>query len=206
MAHEKTPPSVSIAPVGDIEMMTDSFKSLALALLAAVISVYMVMVALYNSWIYPFVILFSIPLAVVGAILALALTGNSINIFSFMGMIMLVGLVAKNAIILVDFTNRLRRDGMPTAEALLQAGRTRLRPILMTTATMIFGMLPIALSIGSASEMKRGFAWVLVGGLTSSLLLTLILVPVVYVIVVGVRDRVVRTRTSPEAEAALPLE
>ncbi|HVP89836.1 MAG TPA: efflux RND transporter permease subunit [Terriglobales bacterium] len=208
MAREKVPAGVSIAPVGDIEMMTDSFKSLALALLAAIISVYMVMVALYNSWVYPFVILFSIPLAVVGAILALALTGNSINIFSFMGMIMLVGLVAKNAIILVDFTNRLRRDGMPTAEALLQAGRTRLRPILMTTATMIFGMLPIALSIGSASEMKRGFAWVLIGGLTSSLLLTLILVPVVYVMVVGVRDRVVRTAPRPEAEAgaALPAE
>ncbi len=202
MAGEKIPAGVSIAPVGDIEMMTDSFKSLALALLAAIIAVYMVMVALYNSWIYPFVILFSIPLAVVGALVALALTGNSINIFSFMGMIMLVGLVAKNAIILVDFTNRLRERGVATREALLQAGRTRLRPILMTTLTMIFGMLPIALAVGSASEMKKGFAWVLIGGLTSSLLLTLILVPVIYFKVVQVRDRLVDAgKPRPEADA-----
>ena len=189
LAKEKIPAGVSIAPYGDIEMMMESFKSLAMALVAAIVFVYMVMVALYNSWIYPFIILFSIPLAVVGALLAMALTGNSINMFSFMGMIMLVGLVAKNAIILVDFTNRLREEGMETVEALMQAGKTRLRPILMTTLTMIFGMLPIALALGSGSEMKSGFAWVLIGGLTSSLLLTLVLVPSVYVKVVQVRDK-----------------
>jgi len=162
-------------------------------------------VALYNSWIYPLVILFSIPLAVVGALILLALTGNSINIFSFMGMIMLVGLVAKNAIILVDFTNRLREDGVETREALLQAGRTRLRPILMTTFTMIFGMLPIALASGSASEIKSGFALVLIGGLTSSLLLTLVVVPVVYTKMVQIRDRLMRRRSPGRAEA-VPAE
>jgi hydrophobic/amphiphilic exporter-1 (mainly G- bacteria), HAE1 family len=206
MAREKIPAGVSISPVGDIEMMTDSFKSLAMALVAAIVFVYMVMVALYNSWIYPFVILFSIPLAVVGALLALAVTGHSINIFSFMGMIMLIGLVSKNAIILVDFTNRLRQEGLATTEALLQAGRTRLRPILMTTMTMIFGMLPIALSIGSAAEMKKGLAMVLIGGLTSSLLLTLVLVPVVYFKVVQFRDRTLAARTRRAAEAASPVE
>lgn len=202
LSRETLPAGVTIAPTGDIEMMTESFSSLALALFAAVVLVYMVMVALYNSWIYPLVILFSIPLAVVGALLLLALTGNSINIFSFMGMIMLVGLVAKNAIILVDFTNRLREEGVETREALLQAGRTRLRPILMTTFTMIFGMLPIALASGSASEVKSGFALVLVGGLTSSLLLTLVLVPVVYFKVVQVRDRLLGSRARSRVEAA----
>ncbi len=202
LSRETIPSGITIAPTGDIEMMTESFSSLALALFAAIAFVYMVMVALYNSWIYPLVILFSIPLAVVGALLALALTGNSINIFSFMGMIMLVGLVAKNAIILVDFTNRLREDGVETREALLQAGRTRLRPILMTTFTMIFGMLPIALAVGSASEVKSGFALVLIGGLTSSLLLTLVLVPVVYLKVVQLRDRLMGSRARVVAAPA----
>ncbi len=206
LGRETIPAGVSIAPVGDIEMMIESFQSLALALIAAIVFVYMVMVALYNSWIYPFVILFSIPLAVVGAILAMALSGNSINMFSFMGMIMLVGLVAKNAIILVDFTNRLRQEGMETTEALLQAGGTRLRPILMTTFTMIFGMLPIALATGSASEMKNGFALVLIGGLTSSLLLTLVLVPVVYYRVVQFRDRLLGAKAHRRAEAGPPAE
>lgn len=202
LARETIPAGVTIAPTGDIEMMAESFSSLALALFAAVVLVYMVMVALYNSWIYPLVILFSIPLAVVGALLLLALTGNSINIFSFMGMIMLVGLVAKNAIILVDFTNRLRQDGLETREALLQAGQTRLRPILMTTFTMIFGMLPIALASGSASEIKSGFALALIGGLTSSLLLTLVLVPVVYFKVVQIRDRLLGSRARSRVEVA----
>ncbi len=201
LSRETIPPGVTIAPTGDIEMMAESFRSLALALAAAIIFVYMIMVALYNSWIYPLVILFSIPLAVVGALLLLALTGNSINIFSFMGMIMLVGLVAKNAIILVDFTNRLRRDGVETGEALLQAGRTRLRPILMTTFTMIFGMLPIALASGSASEIKNGFALVLIGGLTSSLLLTLVVVPVVYLKMSRIRDRLMRSQRRGQESA-----
>ncbi len=202
LAREVIPAGITIAPVGDIEMMAESFQSLTLALVAAIVFVYMVMVALYNSWFYPFVILFSIPLAVVGALLVLAASGSSINIFSFMGMIMLVGLVAKNAIILVDFTNRLREDGVETREALLQAGRTRLRPILMTTFTMIFGMLPIALASGSASEVKTGFALVLIGGLTSSLLLTLVLVPVVYVKMVQLRDRLTKSRLQSRVEEA----
>lgn len=177
---QKLPPSVTIAYTGT-EDQNDAFQSLFLALAAGILFVYLIMVALYDSYIYPFVVLFSIPLAVVGALLALALNLKSINIFSIMGMIMLVGLVAKNAILLVDFTNKLRADGMGIVEALLEAGKTRLRPILMTTLAMVFGMLPIAVSAGSGSEYKSAFAWVLVGGLTSSLLLTLVLVPVVYV-------------------------
>ena len=152
-----------------------------LALAAAILFVYMIMVALYDSYLYPLVVLFSIPVAVIGAFLALALTMKALNIFTMLGMIMLVGLVGKNAILLVDRTNQMRREkGMSTIDALLEAGHTRLRPILMTTASMIVGMSPIALGASAGSEWKSGLAWALIGGLTSSLLLTLLLVPVVY--------------------------
>jgi len=138
------------------------------------------MVALYESYLYPFVVLFSIPLAIIGAILALALTKDNLSIFSIMGMIMLVGLVAKNAILVVDFTNHLKKTGYRTTHALLKATQIRLRPVLMTTMSMIIGLMPIALASGAASEWKNGIAWVLIGGLTSSMLLTLVIVPVVY--------------------------
>jgi HAE1 family hydrophobic/amphiphilic exporter-1 len=127
-------------------------------------------------------VLFSIPLAIIGALLALGLTMQSLTIFSILGIIMLVGLVGKNAILLVDFTTQMKKEGHGTREALLLAGRVRMRPILMTTFSMIFGMLPIALATGAGSEWKNGLAWALIGGLTSSLFLTLIVVPVVYYI------------------------
>ena len=141
---------------------------------------YMIMVALYDSYIYPFVVMFSIPVAIVGAFLALALAMKSISIFSILGIIMLIGLVGKNAILLVDRTNQARAEGMSTFDALMNAGKVRLRPILMTTLTMIFGMMPIALSGSAGSEWKTGLAWALIGGLTSSMFLSLLVVPVVY--------------------------
>ncbi len=140
----------------------------------------MIMVALYDSYVYPFVVLFSIPVAMVGAFLALALTGKSLSIFSILGIIMLVGLVAKNAILLVDRTNEMKRQGLSTYEALIEAGQARIRPIFMTTLSMVIGMLPIAVAAGAGSEWKSGLAWALIGGLTSSMFLTLLLVPVVY--------------------------
>jgi HAE1 family hydrophobic/amphiphilic exporter-1 len=139
------------------------------------------MVALYDSYVYPFVVLFSLPLAMVGAMVALAAAGKSLSIFTILGIIMLMGLVAKNAILLVDRTNQTRiEQGLTVYEALLEAAKSRMRPILMTTLTMIFGMLPIALSTAEGAEWKSGLAWALIGGLTSSLFLTLIVVPVVY--------------------------
>ena len=165
---------------GQMERQSDAFGSLFTAILAAFIFVYLVMVALYNSYFYPFVVLFSIPVAVIGAIFALALTGEPLTIFAMIGMIMLIGLVAKNAILIVDFTNKLRAEGRTVVEALIEAGRERLRPILMTTLSMVFGMLPIALASGAGAESKNGLAWVIIGGLSSSLLLTLVLVPAVY--------------------------
>ena len=140
---------------------------------------------------YPFVVLFSIPVAVIGAFLALALTMKALNIFTMLGIIMLVGLVGKNAILLVDRTNQMRRErSLSVHDALVEAAQTRLRPILMTTASMVVGMSPIAFSISSGSEFKSGLAWALIGGLLSSLLLTLVLVPVVYSRVDGWRDAI----------------
>jgi len=176
----KFPSGVTYSFQGDVKNQRESFGDLGLAMLAAILFTYMVMVALYDSFIYPFVILFSIPLAMIGALLALGLTLKSLSIFTILGIIMLTGLVAKNAILLVDRTNFMRAQGESVFDALIDGVRMRIRPIFMTTLTMIFAMTPIALSTASGAEWKSGLAWALIGGLISSLLLTLIIVPVVY--------------------------
>ncbi len=174
------PVGVSYIWGGDMENQSEGFGTLGIALVLSVLLVYFIMVALYDSFVHPFVVLFSIPLSVIGALLALALTNNTLNIFTILGLIMLIGLVAKNAIILVDFTNQLKAEGKSTRESLILANHARLRPILMTTLAMVFGMLPIALASGAGADWKNGLAWVIIGGLISSLFLTLIVVPVVY--------------------------
>jgi hydrophobe/amphiphile efflux-1 (HAE1) family protein len=173
-------PSVSVLLGGDLELQEDSFGKLGLVFLAALILMYLVMVGLYNSWSQPFVVLFSIPLAMIGALMALAFTINSLNIFSILGLIMMMGLVAKNAILLVDRANHNLADGKPMIEALLEAGKSRLRPIVMTTLAMVIGMLPIAMSHGAGAELKSGLGWALIGGLSSSMFLTLIFVPTLF--------------------------
>jgi HAE1 family hydrophobic/amphiphilic exporter-1 len=183
------PAGVTLRPVGTLKNQGDSFASLGMALLACIVIVYLIMAALYNSFIYPFSVLFSVPLAIIGAILALALTKNSLAVFSIMGIIMLIGLVSKNAILLVDFANRARaEEGLSVHDALIEAGRERLRPILMTTLTMILGMLPLATSAATGSEYKRGLGWVLIGGLAVSMLMTLVVVPVVYTRIEKIRE------------------
>ena len=167
---------------GDMENQSDSFGTLGIALLAAILLVYLILVVLYDSYLYPFVVLFSIPLSFIGALWALALTNNSLNIFTILGTIMLIGLVAKNAILLVDYTNQQKAQGLDTFQALVNANHARLRPILMTTIAMVSGMIPIALATGAGAELNNGLAWVIIGGLISSLFLTLIVVPVVYAV------------------------
>jgi len=174
------PAGISFFWSGDAENQSEGFGTLGIALLAAIILVYLIMVALYDSFVYPFVVMFSLPLALIGALLALALTNNALGIFTILGFIMLMGLVAKNAIILVDFTNQMKAQGKTTHEALILANHARLRPILMTTIAMVIGMLPIALASGAGADWKNGLAWVIIGGLTSSLFLTLVVVPVMY--------------------------
>lgn len=174
------PNGISFEMAGQLERQSEAFGSLFIALISSLFLVYLIMVALYNSYAYPLVVMFSLPLAVIGALLALALTQNALSIFSILGMIMLIGLVAKNAILVVDFTNQLKAAGLKVKDALLDATQVRIRPILMTTLAMVIGMLPIALASGPGAEWKNGLAWVLIGGLTSSMFLTLIVVPVVY--------------------------
>jgi HAE1 family hydrophobic/amphiphilic exporter-1 len=181
IASVRLPTGITLSYLGMEKMRGDSFINLLLALLTGILFVYLIMVALYDSYVYPFVVLFAIPMAIVGAMIALAVTGKSLSIFTILGIIMLVGLVTKNAILLVDRTIQTRLEqGLSVHDALLEAAKSRLRPILMTTFTMIFGMMPIALSVSSGSEFKSGLAWAIIGGLTSSLFLTLIIVPVVY--------------------------
>jgi HAE1 family hydrophobic/amphiphilic exporter-1 len=183
------PAGVTVFYGGEAENMRDMFSDMSIALGLAVMFVYMIMVSLFESYLHPFTIMFSLPLALVGALGALAVTGMTLNMFSMIGVIMLMGLVTKNAILLVDRTNMLRERGMGVREALLDAGRTRLRPILMTTATMVFGMAPLALALGAGSEMRQSMAVVVIAGLISSTALTLVLVPVVYALVDGFRLR-----------------
>ncbi len=175
------PSTVSYAYESDLKRQGESNSTLLLSFLVAIIFVYLIMVALYDSWIWPMVVMFSIPLAIIGALFALAITGKSLSIFTILGIIMLIGLVGKNAILLVDFINKFREEGMELSEAILEAAKERLRPILMTTLTLIFGLLPIALSQSSGSEWKSGLSVALVGGLFSSMFLTLLVIPVVYV-------------------------
>jgi HAE1 family hydrophobic/amphiphilic exporter-1 len=172
----------------DIKRQNDSFGALGSVLLISFILIYLIMVALYDSFIYPFVVLFSIPVAVIGAFLALNLSQSHLSLFALLGLIMLMGLVVKNAILIVDFTNQLKAQGMYYKEALVEAGKGRMRPILMTSISMIVGMLPIALAQGTASEWKNGLAWVIIGGVTSSLILTVYLVPVVYYVVDAIKE------------------
>jgi HAE1 family hydrophobic/amphiphilic exporter-1 len=181
IANTKLPAGVSISYLGQEKQRAEGFNSLFIAMGIGILFIYLIMVALYDSYVYPVVVLFSLPLAMIGAMAALAISGSALSIFSLLGIIMLMGLVAKNAILLVDRTNQTRLEsGLTVYEALLEAAQSRLRPILMTTATMIFGMMPIALSTASGSEFKSGLAWALIGGLTSSMFLTLLVIPVVY--------------------------
>lgn len=177
----KLPIGVRYEYAGDVKNQRQGFGDLGIAMLGAIIFVYLIMVALYDSYFYPFVNLFSIPGAVFGAFLGLALSMKNLSIIAMLGLIMLIGLVTKNAILLVDRTiANIKERGLPLHDALVEAGQSRLRPIVMTTVAMIVGMLPIALSRSSGSEWKTGLAWALIGGLSSSMFLTLFLVPSVF--------------------------
>jgi HAE1 family hydrophobic/amphiphilic exporter-1 len=174
------PAGYTVRWVGQADQLNIARAALLSALVISVILVYMLLVALYESWLYPLAIMFSLPVALTGAFAGLLLTGNTFNVFSMIGLIMLMGLVAKNGILLVDFTNLLRRRGLARNAALLEAGPTRLRPIVMTTATVICAMMPLALKLHEGAESRAPMAVVLIGGVFTSTLLTLVLVPVMY--------------------------
>ena len=188
---------------GEVKRQKESMGALGTAMGIGLILVYLIMVALYDNFVYPFVVLFSILVSLIGAILALNLTASSMGIFTMLGMLMLLGLVAKNAILIVDFTNHLKTEGKSTYNALLEAVRERMRPILMTTIAMVIGMIPIALAKGSGAEWKNGLAWILIGGLTSSMFLTIIVVPMMYYIVDRIKDKLTFRKNKGSGEELL---
>jgi HAE1 family hydrophobic/amphiphilic exporter-1 len=166
---------------GEYEEQQKAQLALLVTLLLAVVLVYMVMAAQFENLLDPFVVMFSIPMASIGVVLTLFLTGTTFNIQSYIGMVMLAGIVVNNAIVLVDYTNLMRRQqALPLLATVIESGRRRLRPILMTTATTVLGLVPLAIGLGTGSEVQAPMARVVVGGLLTSTLITLFLVPVVY--------------------------
>ena len=173
------PDGYTISYGGDAEDMSDSFAQLAQAMLLGIILVYMVMASQFESLIYPLIVMFTVPLSLVGAVIALALTGISLSVQGFIGVIMLVGIVVNNAIVMIDYINN-RRGYEEKREAILNAGPIRLRPIMMTTLTTVLGLLPLSLGLGQGSESQQPMAVVVIGGLLLATLLTLIIIPVLY--------------------------
>jgi len=170
----------TINVIGEGEMQEESFGNILLSLMLAIVFVYIVLAAQFDSFVHPFSIMLALPMSIIGAVIMLLIFGSSVSVMSLIGIIMLMGLVTKNGILLVDFTNVLRDRGLSRFDALLKAGPTRLRPILMTTFAMIFGMVPVALALGEGAEFRAPMGQSVIGGLITSTLLTLFIVPVVY--------------------------
>jgi HAE1 family hydrophobic/amphiphilic exporter-1 len=183
MASLDLPPGISIEWGGEVEEQRKAFRDLTLLLILGIALVYMVMAGEFEDFVDPFIIMFSVPFAFVGVIWAFVVTATPLNLMSFIGVIMLMGIVVKNAIVLVDYTKQLRAGGMTLNEAIVTGGKTRLRPVLMTSLTTIFGMLPLALSRGEGSEIWNALGITVIGGLLVSGLVTLILVPLLYSLV-----------------------
>ncbi len=205
------PAGVHLQAQGDTKYMIETLQNMGIALATSFMLVYMLMVILYGSFIEPFIIMFSIPVALVGALMALAVMhvldpqgGQSLNIISMIGIVMLFGLVAKNGILLVDYSNTLCKRGMRVRDAVVAAASTRFRPILMTTSAMVFGMLPLALGYAEGAAWRQAMGTVIIGGLLSSLILTLFLVPMIYDTWMGALERRAERRTLA-AQLDMPL-
>ena len=183
------PSNFYVEITGAFKDMQETFRDLVLALILAVVLIYIIMASQFESLLSPFIIMFSIPTMVFGVGLFLFLTGTTFSVVAFMGMIMLSGIVVNNAIVLVDYTNILRARGVPLREAIIQAGRNRLRPIMMTTFTTIFGLVPMAIGIGEGAEMSAPLARTVLGGMCSSFIFTLIFVPVMYSLFETLKER-----------------
>ena len=180
MADIELPDGCTYEFSGMMEKMNDTFRSLEIAMVVAVLLVYMIMASQFESLRYPFIVMFSMPLAITGAIIGLLITGNTITMPAMMGFVMLIGMVVNNGIVLVDYTNQLMDRGMNCYDALTSAGPRRLRPILMTTLTTVLGMVPMALATSEGSEMMQALAIAVIFGLTLSTVVTLIFIPVLY--------------------------
>jgi HAE1 family hydrophobic/amphiphilic exporter-1 len=198
------PAGYSVQLRGSVNQLNNALAALGQAMVLAVILEYMLLVALYQSWFYPLVLLFSVPLGLVGSMFALWFTGNTINIFSLIGLIMGFGLVAKNGILLVDFTNMMRAQGLERTEALAAAVRVRLRPILMTSATMVFGMFPLALKLESGAESRAPMAVVVIGSIVMATVLAVFVIPPVYTLFDDLQGLLSRRPAKAKVPAAVP--
>jgi multidrug efflux pump subunit AcrB len=196
LAREILPEGSSIALAGESREFSESGTELYFAFGLALVVVFMVLAAQFESLVHPFTVLIAVPLAVMGALFTLFAVGSTINLYSQIGMILLVGIVCKNSILLVEYANQLRADGRGALDAMLEAGRIRLRPILMTSVATIVGALPVALGLGAGSESRRPLGYAIVGGVFFSTLLTLFVVPAVYTLL---------SRAHAPARAADPL-
>lgn len=190
VADAKFPPSVKLTWIGDNENTVEGNGVLGGAFGISLLLIYFLLVILYNDFAYPLVVLFAIPMSFIGAFIALAVTKSAMSVMTILGLIVMMGLVCKNSILIVDFANKEKNKGMSSFDAILLAGKERLRPILMTTVAMVLGMLPIAIATGGGSEWKNGLGWLLVGGLTSSMCLTVFIVPAVYLIVDTLKEKI----------------
>ena len=180
IAENPAPSGLRVDVGGENEERAESFRELAFAFALALILVYMILAAQFESFVHPFTILLSVPLATVGAAVALWVAGAGLNTMSLIGMVILVGIVVNDAIVKVDFINRMRRQGLVLRQAILEAGRVRLRPIVITTATTVLGLMPMALGLGRGSDLRAPLAVAVIGGLLSATALTLVVVPVAY--------------------------
>jgi HAE1 family hydrophobic/amphiphilic exporter-1 len=180
LAGFSLPEGYNIDYGGEDEDMRESYRNLAIDFLLAVVLVYMIMAALFESLLQPFTIMFSVPFAITGALIALFITGHTVTVNALIGMVMLVGIVVNNAIVLLDFVQRLKAEGRSTHEALVEGGLVRIRPILLTSLTTMLGLVPLAIGLGEGSEVRTPMAVAVIGGLALSTLLTLVFIPVVY--------------------------
>jgi hydrophobic/amphiphilic exporter-1 (mainly G- bacteria), HAE1 family len=184
------PDGFSIYFGGEYEEQQQAQRDFMLAILLAVALIYMVMAAQFERFLDPLIVMFSVPLVIIGIVPTMLLTGTTVNLQSLMGVVMLLGIVVNNAIVLVDYINLMRREeGLAVREAVIEAGKLRLRPILMTTSTTILGLLPLSLGIGTGAEIQAALARVVIGGLTASTIITLVLIPVVYLTAVNATER-----------------
>jgi HAE1 family hydrophobic/amphiphilic exporter-1 len=205
------PDGFAISFGGEFEEQQTASREFMIAILMALALIYMVMAGQFERFLDPLIVMFSVPVAIIGVVPTLILTGTTLNMQSIMGIVMLVGIVVNNAIVLIEYINLLRREqNMMTMEAVIEAGRLRLRPILMTTLTTTLGLLPLAIGIGPGAEIQASLARVVIGGLLASTLVTLVLIPVLYDSAHGLLDRarvqVAAWKRDPSARSAVPAE
>ncbi len=193
-AAKVLPASYKLKLTGQAEELSKTFKNLTFVFILAFILLYMVLASQFNSFLQPIIIMLAQPLAIIGGLIALLITGNSLNIFSMIGLVLLIGLVAKNSILLVDLTNQLRAEGASVQEALSQACPVRLRPVIMTSLTIILALLPAAIGLGAGSETNKPLSVAIIGGMISSTLLTLVVVPAAYSLMMGGMEKLKRLR------------